>query len=331
MCLRALAIVVRGRERSGSADWNTGASCPSEGLVLDVADQPALVGVGHLGRALDRGHAADHGLRLHVLEQRLARQRAERVRRVVDQRPRSWSSRATASAAGVRLGPPRRRPQREAVVGDVVVEVDQARVDDPAGLDAVGVLEPGRRGVPAVAGRRRSARRRRRRRRRRPRPGAPGRTSPPCPSPRGSLRQSNQLERTCKTTFLDAAVLRSRATSTRPSPRSRRTSPAPTSIRPRTSGVEWGPIFHRGRLDGSARGARPRPGPRRARVLGAADPRRRGGPAGPGLPAQARDRAQLRDGQHLPVQRLRAGRRREARHRPGHRRLPPPLARRAPP
>jgi hypothetical protein len=51
-----------------------------EGLVLDVADQPALVGIGHLGRPLDRGHPADHRLDLDVLEVRLAGERAERVR-----------------------------------------------------------------------------------------------------------------------------------------------------------------------------------------------------------------------------------------------------------
>jgi hypothetical protein len=50
-----------------------------EGLILDVSNQPAVVGVGHLRRALDRGRAADHRLRLDVLEQRLSGQGAERV------------------------------------------------------------------------------------------------------------------------------------------------------------------------------------------------------------------------------------------------------------
>ena len=64
--------------------------------------------------------------------------------------------------------------------------------------------------------------------------------------------------------------------------------------------VEWGPIFHRGRLDGSARILIARPGPGPARVDRAPDPRRRGRPARAGLPAQARHRPQLRDGQ-LPT------------------------------
>ena len=53
-----------------------------KGLVLDVADEPALVGVGHLGRALDGRGAADHGLHLAALEVGRAGQGAERVGRV---------------------------------------------------------------------------------------------------------------------------------------------------------------------------------------------------------------------------------------------------------
>ena len=51
--------------------------------------------------------------------------------------------------------------------------------------------------------------------------------------------------------------------------------------------------------------ARHRPGPRPARDDRPADPRRRGRPPAAGLPVQARHRPQLRDGQHLPLQRLR--------------------------
>ena len=42
-----------------------------ERLELDVADHEALERVAQLRRALDRGHAADHGLGLDVLEHRL--------------------------------------------------------------------------------------------------------------------------------------------------------------------------------------------------------------------------------------------------------------------
>ena len=69
--------------------------------------------------------------------------------------------------------------------------------------------------------------------------------------------------------------------------------------------VEWGPIFHRGRLDGSARvlviGQDPAQHETIVRriLVGEA------GPAAAGLPRQARHHPQLRPGQHLPLQRLR--------------------------
>ena len=79
--------------------------------------------------------------------------------------------------------------------------------------------------------------------------------------------------------------------------------------------LEWGPVFHRGRLDGSARDRRARTGPGDARDDRAAHPRRRSGPADPGLPRPARDHDELRDDQHVPLQRVRPGRRREAQGR----------------
>ena len=59
----------------------------AEGLVLDVAHEPALVGAARLGRALDGRDAADHRLGLDVLELGLAGQGAERGARVGDHRP----------------------------------------------------------------------------------------------------------------------------------------------------------------------------------------------------------------------------------------------------
>src|SRR6266511_4043996 len=84
---------------------------------------------------------------------------------------------------------------------------------------------------------------------------------------------------------------------------------------------------------GPARRQRPptghRAGPWRARGRGAPHPGRRGRAARPGIPRQAGDRAQLRDDQRLPLQRLRPGRRRAPCRGPRDRRLPAPLARRA--
>jgi len=118
-----------------------------EGLELDVTHEPALVGAGaEVRRALYRGHAADHGLRLHVLEQRLARGLAERLGRVSDLR-------LVAAVVGplvagrVGLGVLPRRPERERVVGDVVVEIDEAGVDRPGRLDAAGSVEAFRRWI----------------------------------------------------------------------------------------------------------------------------------------------------------------------------------------
>src|SRR6266540_1832253 len=62
-----------------------------------------------------------------------------------------------------------------------------------------------------------------------------------------------------------------------------------------------------------------------------ADPRRRGRPAGAGPTRARRDHDQLRDGQHVPVQRLRSRRRHSPRRRSAHRGPPAPLARRPSP
>ena len=72
--------------------------------------------------------------------------------------------------------------------------------------------------------------------------------------------------------------------------------------------------------------ARHRPGPRAARDDRPADPRGGGRPSPPGLPLQARRRPQLRDGQHLPLQRLRDGL--QERRPDAHRDVPQQVARR---
>jgi hypothetical protein len=100
-------------------------------LVLDVAHQPALIGVGQLGRALDRRRAADHRLHLAVFQVCLPRQRPERVRRVRD-RPLVVAVLRPVLAVDERLRGPGRRPERQHVVDDVAVQVDQARIDRPA-------------------------------------------------------------------------------------------------------------------------------------------------------------------------------------------------------
>ena len=99
-------------------------------LVLDVAHHPALERPPHLRRALDRRHAADDRLRLDVLQHRLAVGLAQRVDRQRDRR-QVVAVLGPLVARGPRRRPARRDPQRQAVVGDVVVQVDQTRVDEP--------------------------------------------------------------------------------------------------------------------------------------------------------------------------------------------------------
>ena len=107
--------------------------------------------------------------------------------------------------------------------------------------------------------------------------------------------------------------------------------PGPETYDPQRFRVEWGPIFHRGRLDGTATVLGLRPWGRASRVDRPPLSSRRGRAASSGLSLEARHRAQLRDGQHLPLLRLRptparGGRGADEKHRP----LPQALARRAP-
>ena len=67
--------------------------------------------------------------------------------------------------------------------------------------------------------------------------------------------------------------------------------------------VEWGPIFHRGRLDGTRADIVHRPGSRTKRDYCPANPDRRGRPSSPGLPGKARHRPQLCDAQRVTLQR----------------------------
>jgi hypothetical protein len=114
-----------------------------------VANEPALVGVGHLGGALDRRHPADRGLDLDVLQVCLAGERAERVRRVGDELLVAPVL-GPLVARAERLSLPWWRPEREHVVDQVVMEVDQAGVDRPR---RSGPAEPSRsRAVPGRSG-----------------------------------------------------------------------------------------------------------------------------------------------------------------------------------
>ena len=89
--------------------------------------------------------------------------------------------------------------------------------------------------------------------------------------------------------------------------------------------VEWGPVFHRGRLDGSARvlviGQDPATHETIARriLVGEAGQRAQG------LLDAPWDRAQLRVHQHVPVLGVRAGRRLRAHRRPGDHEVPEPM------
>ena len=96
----------------------------TEGLVLDVADQPAVPRPVLRRRALDRGGTTDDGLGLDVGEQLLRAGGDQRVR-------------GPGGPERVRVGPGpgvvvsergdlrRLRPQRQRVVGEVVVQVHQ--------------------------------------------------------------------------------------------------------------------------------------------------------------------------------------------------------------
>ena len=132
-------------------------------------------------RALDRGRAADQRLDLDVLDQRLRRRLPEHPRRPRHRAPVVGRVVLARPAVVMLVGDARRLPQRQRVVGDVVVQVDQARVDDRAACRSAARWRtrsardrPPRRPPPG-------GRRRRRRRRRGRAPGAWRRRSRPLP------------------------------------------------------------------------------------------------------------------------------------------------------
>ena len=115
------------------------------------------------------------------------------------------------------------------------------------------------------------------------------------------------------------------ATARSPSPPSSPATPAPSRTRPAAFASNGADLPPRAARRHRAR-ARHRPGPRAARDDRPADPRGGGRPSPAGLPLQARHRPQLRDGQHLPLQRLRQ--RIEERRPDAHRDVSQQVARR---
>ena len=103
----------------------------AERLELDVAHEPALERAVELRRALDRGDAADERLELDPLEHRLAGDLAERGGGLADVGDVLVLARPLV-AARVRRVAAGAIHSADAVVGQVVVQVDEARVDRPA-------------------------------------------------------------------------------------------------------------------------------------------------------------------------------------------------------
>src|SRR5262249_8448793 len=120
-----------------------------ERLILDVPDHPAPEHAPYFRAALDGGYAAHYRLGLDIFQDRLAIGLAERVGRQADR----WLVIGVAWPLLPR-GPwhcaVRRDPQRQAVVGDVVVQIDQARVDQPVRLYLRCLLKTAGRRVGAL-------------------------------------------------------------------------------------------------------------------------------------------------------------------------------------
>ena len=135
------AVVLSCSALAGRTDWYTRLGA-GRLLLLDVAHHPAREGARHGRRSLDRRDPTDD--RLHLGEAQRGRRRgdAQRLGRVghvalVGRRARPLVARAVGAGAP--------DPQRQRVVGEVVVQVDEARRDQAAGTDATGVAEAGRR------------------------------------------------------------------------------------------------------------------------------------------------------------------------------------------
>ena len=105
-------------------------------LLLDVAHHPARERPRQRRRALDRRGAAGGRLDLGVAQRGRRRGDADGLGRVGDVAAVGRRARPLVAARVRRV--PGRRPQRQDVVGEVVVEVDQPRRDHAAGRHAGG-------------------------------------------------------------------------------------------------------------------------------------------------------------------------------------------------
>ena len=118
--------------------------------LLDVADDPEVValdpGVAVQGNALRGGRSAEQALHLDVAHHRLgqAGRTSKHLHRPADE-PAIDRPRGPPVAVGIRVG---HVPQAQGVVAEMVVQLDQARVDRAAGGDARGGLEPRGDGCP---------------------------------------------------------------------------------------------------------------------------------------------------------------------------------------
>src|SRR4029453_13314549 len=118
----------------------------AELLGVDVADQVVVGWGGPFGVALDAGHAANQSSSFDIAQQGPPGGRP--------QEPGGGANRGRVGGGvdplvvgGPGAGAGGFGPQREAVVEQMVVQVDQPRVEQPAAVDGGGGLEPGRFGV----------------------------------------------------------------------------------------------------------------------------------------------------------------------------------------
>ena len=115
--------------------------------LLDVDDphEPAVDRARGVRRALDHRRAADQRLDLDVLDSASAAACPSTLAGHEIEVPYSGASALVGPAVVVLVGDAGRLPQRQRVVGQVRVQVDQARVDQRAGVDPLGGREAGRR------------------------------------------------------------------------------------------------------------------------------------------------------------------------------------------
>src|SRR4029077_14880779 len=111
-----------------------------ECFLFDVAYHPAFEDGADFCAALDGGNPAYHGLGLDVLQYRLAVGMTQCIswqadRWLIVRVARPWLP------GGPGHRPVGSDPQRQAVVGDVVVQIDQAGGDDPFRLDLCSLVK----------------------------------------------------------------------------------------------------------------------------------------------------------------------------------------------